>query len=83
MVRQATRSVDTVYFLARNDRITLTALALLRNARRRGVPRVRLIVDANSMHIQQRSDVRRGRCREGGRAEGFDRAAHGKRVARR
>src|SRR6185369_10125629 len=38
-------------FLARNDRITMTALALLRDARRRGVADVRMIVDATFQHI--------------------------------
>ena len=51
MIQQARGEIDAVYFLARNDRITLSALALLRDARRRGVPRVRLIVDANFQHI--------------------------------
>ncbi len=40
-----------MYFLARDDRVTYIALALLRDARRRGVPSVRLIVDANFQHI--------------------------------
>ena len=51
IIRGATQEIDALYFLARNDRITLGALALLRDARRRGVPRVRLIVDANFQHI--------------------------------
>ena len=51
IIQQAQSEIDAVYFLARNDRITLSALALLRDARRRGVPRVRLIVDANFQHI--------------------------------
>ena len=51
LIQQARSEIDAVYFLARNDRITLTALALLRDARRRGVDNVRLIVDANSLHI--------------------------------
>ena len=51
IIQQATSEVDATYFLARNDRIALTALALLRDARRRGVPSVRLIVDANFLHI--------------------------------
>jgi len=50
MIQQATTSVDALYFLARNDRITKTALALLRDAGRRGV-RVRLIVDARFNHV--------------------------------
>jgi putative cardiolipin synthase len=51
LIQQATRRIDAVYFLARNDRITLAALSLLRDARRRGVAPVRLVVDANFQHI--------------------------------
>lgn len=51
VIQQAEREIHALYFLARNDRITLTALALLRDARRRGVPSVRLIVDANFHRI--------------------------------
>jgi putative cardiolipin synthase len=51
IIQQAHDEIDAVYFLARNDRITLTALALLRDARRRGVGSVRLVVDANFQHI--------------------------------
>jgi cardiolipin synthase C len=51
LFQQATTEIDALYFLARNDRITLAALALLRDAHRRGVPNVRLIVDANFEHI--------------------------------
>lgn len=51
LIQQATSEIDALYFLARNDRITLTALSLLRDARRRGVGNVRLIVDANFQHI--------------------------------
>ncbi|MEO8036081.1 MAG: phosphatidylserine/phosphatidylglycerophosphate/cardiolipin synthase family protein [Acidobacteriota bacterium] len=50
MIQQAKSEIDALYFLARNDRITWTALALLRDARRRGV-RVRLIVDATFNHV--------------------------------
>jgi putative cardiolipin synthase len=50
MIQQAKGEIDALYFLARNDRITWTALALLRDARRRGV-RVRLIVDATFNHV--------------------------------
>jgi putative cardiolipin synthase len=53
LIQQARSEIDAVYFLARNDRITLTALALLRDARRKGVENVRLIVDANFLHIPQ------------------------------
>ncbi len=51
LIQQADREIHALYFLARNDRITLTALALLRDARRRGVGSVRLIVDANFHRI--------------------------------
>jgi phosphatidylserine/phosphatidylglycerophosphate/cardiolipin synthase-like enzyme len=51
LIQQARFEVHAIYFLARNDRITLSALALLREAKRRGVPSVRLIVDANSHRI--------------------------------
>jgi putative cardiolipin synthase len=51
VIQQAAREVDALYFLARNDRITMMALALLREARRRGVPTVRLVVDANFHRI--------------------------------
>jgi putative cardiolipin synthase len=51
LIQQASTKIDAVYFLARNDRITLTALSLLREARRRGVGPVRLVVDANFQHI--------------------------------
>src|SRR6185295_12971958 len=50
IIQQATREIDAAYFLARNDRITMTALALLRDARRRGVADVRMIVDATFQH---------------------------------
>ncbi|MGZ5432295.1 MAG: phospholipase D-like domain-containing protein [Thermoanaerobaculia bacterium] len=51
LLQQAEREIHAMYFLARNDRITYIALALLRDARRRGVPSVRLIVDANFHRI--------------------------------
>ena len=51
LIQQADREIHALYFLARNDRITLTALALFRDARRRGVGSVRLIVDANFQRI--------------------------------
>lgn len=51
IIQQARSEIDAVYFLARNDRITLSVLALLRDARWRGVGTVRLIVDANFQHI--------------------------------
>ncbi len=51
IIRQAKHEIDALYFLARNDRITMAALALMRDAKRRGVPCVRMIVDANFQHI--------------------------------
>src|SRR5687767_6309451 len=51
IIQQSQQEVHALYFIARNDRIALGALALLRDARRRGVPSVRLIVDANFSHI--------------------------------
>src|ERR1700736_5775220 len=51
LIQQARSEIGAVYFLAHNDRITITALALLREARRRGVANVRVIVDANFQHI--------------------------------
>jgi putative cardiolipin synthase len=51
LIQQADREIHALYFLARNDRITFSALALLREARRRGVPSVRLLVDANFHRI--------------------------------
>ncbi len=50
LIQQAKVEVDALYFLARNDRITQTALSLLRDASRRGI-RVRLIVDARFNHL--------------------------------
>jgi len=50
LIQQAESEIQAVYFLARNDRVTLTALALLRDAQRRGV-RSRLVVDAAFHHI--------------------------------
>jgi putative cardiolipin synthase len=51
LMQQATGAIHSVYFMARNDLVTLSTLALLRDARRRGVPDVRLIVDATFHHI--------------------------------
>jgi putative cardiolipin synthase len=50
LFQQAHTEVNALYFLARNDRVTLAALALMRDAKRRGVA-TRLIVDANFQHI--------------------------------
>lgn len=51
LIQQADHEIHALYFLARDDRITMTALALLRDARRRGVGSVKLIVDANFHRI--------------------------------
>lgn len=51
IIQQATKEIDALYFLARNDRITMAALSMMRDARRRGVGNVRMIVDANFQHI--------------------------------
>jgi cardiolipin synthase C len=51
IIQQATTDISALYFLARNDRVTLAALALLCDAKRRGVPNVRLIVDASFNRI--------------------------------
>ncbi|MEA2238147.1 MAG: cardiolipin synthase [Thermoanaerobaculia bacterium] len=50
VIQQAKKEVNAVYFLAYDDRITQTALGLLRDASRRGV-KVRVVVDANFQHI--------------------------------
>lgn len=51
IIQQATKEIDALYFLARNDRITMAALSMMRDARRRGVGNVRMVVDANFQHI--------------------------------
>lgn len=50
LIRNARGEISALYFLARDDRVTMTALALLRDAQRRGV-KSRLLVDANFHHI--------------------------------
>lgn len=51
IMQQAEDEIHALYFLARDDRVTLAALALLCEARGRGVGSVKLIVDANFSHI--------------------------------
>ncbi len=51
LIQQATDEIGLLYFLARDDRVTLGALALLRDAKRRGVPSVRVIVDGSFHRI--------------------------------
>lgn len=50
VIQQARREINALYFLARNDRVTMTALALLRDAQRSGVTS-RLVVDSYFHHI--------------------------------
>lgn len=50
LIREARSEINALYFLARNDRVTMTALALLRDAQRHGV-KSRLVVDAHFHHI--------------------------------
>ena len=50
VIQQARGEINALYFLARNDRVTMTALALLRDAQRRGITS-RLVVDAHFHHI--------------------------------
>jgi len=51
VIQQAQTEIHLLYFLARNDRITLSVLALLREAKRRGVDDVRVIVDGSFHRI--------------------------------
>lgn len=51
IIQQATDDVSAMYFIVRDDRVTFASLALLREARRRGVPSVRLLADANFTRI--------------------------------
>ena len=51
LIEQARGEIHALYFLARNDSVTMTSLALLRDARRRGVPSVQLLVDAKFHRI--------------------------------
>lgn len=50
VIQQARHEINALYFLARNDRVTMTALALLRDAQRKGIVS-RLVVDAHFHHI--------------------------------
>jgi cardiolipin synthase C len=51
MIEQAHGEIDTLYFLAHDDRVANASLELLLEAHRRGVPKIRLIVDAAFNHI--------------------------------
>src|SRR5689334_6617634 len=51
IIRQAKGEISLLYFLARDDRVTLAVLALLREAKHRGVGDIRLIVDGSFQRI--------------------------------
>lgn len=51
VIQQAKDEIGLLYFLARDDRVTLSVLALLRDAKRRGVRDVRVIVDGSFHRI--------------------------------
>jgi len=51
LIRQAKKKIEVQYFMARDDRMSLAMLELLREARRRGVPEVRLIIDGSFRRI--------------------------------
>ena len=51
MIEQAHDEIDALYFLAHDDRVADGVLELLLEAHRRGVPKIRLIVDAAFNHI--------------------------------
>ena len=51
VIRQAKGKIGLLYFLARDDRVTLAVLALLREAKHRGVSDIRLIVDGSFQRI--------------------------------
>jgi putative cardiolipin synthase len=51
VIEQATGDIKLLYFRARDDRVTLGILALLRDAKRRGVGDVRVIVDGSFHRI--------------------------------
>jgi len=51
LIRQAKKKIEVQYFMARDDRVSLAILQLLRDARRRGVSEVRLIIDGSFRRI--------------------------------
>ena len=51
LIRQAKDSIEVLYFMARDDRITLAMLQLMRDARRRGVRDVRVVIDGSFHRI--------------------------------
>jgi len=51
LIRQAHDSIEVLYFMAKDDRVALAILQLLRDARRRGVPNVRMVIDGSFRRI--------------------------------
>ncbi|HEV2722522.1 MAG TPA: phosphatidylserine/phosphatidylglycerophosphate/cardiolipin synthase family protein [Thermoanaerobaculia bacterium] len=51
LIRGAKNSIEVLYFMARDDKITLSMLQLLRDARRRGVTDVRVVIDGSFRRI--------------------------------
>jgi putative cardiolipin synthase len=51
LIRQAKDRIEVLYFMAKDDRIALAMLQLLRDARRRGVPDVRMVIDGSFRRI--------------------------------
>lgn len=51
LIRSAHKSIEVLYFMAKDDPVALAMLQLLRDARRRGVPIVRVVIDGSFRRI--------------------------------
>jgi putative cardiolipin synthase len=51
LIRQAKDRIEVLYFMAKDDRVALAILQLLRDARRRGVRDVRVVIDGSFRRI--------------------------------
>jgi len=51
LIRQARNRIEVLYFMAKDDRVALSILQLLRDARRRGVGDVRMVIDGSFRRI--------------------------------
>jgi putative cardiolipin synthase len=51
LIRQAHQRIEVLYFMAKDDKMALAILQLLRDARRRGVPEVRMVIDGSFRRI--------------------------------
>ena len=51
LIRQAKDRIEVLYFMAKDDRVALAMLQLLRDARRRGVGDVRMVIDGSFRRI--------------------------------